>query len=29
MKNIRHKVSAAITTVSVTALNVMTTHAEG
>lgn len=29
MKNIRHKVSAAITTVSVTALNVMTIHAEG
>lgn len=29
MKNIRNKVSAAITTVSVTALNIMTTHAEG
>lgn len=29
MKNIRNKVSAAITTVSVTALNIITTHAEG
>ena len=29
MKNIRNKVSAAITTVSVTALNVITTHADG